>query len=161
MFRKRLSASGLYETVRSVFNKIKDFRVNRESNISYNDALLSATAMFALKSPSLLAFEGDFKDNSIKGRNLRSLFGIEEIPSDTTMREIVDEIPTEVLYKPFKKIFSDVQRGKNLEPYIFMDDKYLIAIDGTGFFSSNSVHCKNCCTKKHKNGEVTYHHQAL
>ena len=33
--------------------------------------------------------------------------------------------------------------------------------DGTGYFSSSRVHCKNCCEKHHKDGRVTYYHQML
>jgi hypothetical protein len=43
-----------------------------------------------------------------------------------------------------------------------MDDYYLLSIDGTGYFSSNKIHCESCCTKtSSKTGEVTYYHQML
>src|SRR5665811_2454757 len=45
---------------------------------------------------------------------------------------------------------------------VYLDDYYLFSIDGTGYFSSNKIHCKSCCTKTNsKTGEVTYHHQML
>jgi hypothetical protein len=37
----------------------------------------------------------------------------------------------------------------------------LLALDGTGFFSSKKVHCENCCQKAHQDGSITYYHQAL
>jgi hypothetical protein len=37
----------------------------------------------------------------------------------------------------------------------------VVACDGTGMFSSNTVHCENCCAKHHKDGQITYYHQML
>jgi hypothetical protein len=34
-------------------------------------------------------------------------------------------------------------------------------MDGTGYFSSQKVHCPSCQVKEHKNGTVTYEHQML
>ena len=59
----------------------------------------------------------------------------------------------------FKDIFREVQRGKALEPYVFLDGYYLVAGDGTQYFKSEKIHCKKCLTKKHKNGQVSYSHQ--
>lgn len=68
-------------------------------------------------------------------------FHISQVPCDTTMREIIDEIPTERLHKPYTRIFAALQRGKDLEPYVFMDGYYLVALDGTGYFSFSTVLC--------------------
>jgi hypothetical protein len=43
--------------------------------------------------------------------------------------------------------FHQLQRGKCLEKMVYIDDYYLFSIDGTGYFSSNKIHCKSCCTK--------------
>ena len=66
-----------------------------------------------------------------------------------------------IYQKCFKLIFSQAQRGKVLENYPYLDGKYLLSIDGTGFFSSSKIHCDNCCEKHHRNGSKTYHHQML
>ncbi len=58
-------------------------------------------------------------------------------------------------------MFSSLQRGKVLEKYIYLDNKYLLLSDGTGFFSSKKIHCPNCCVKSHKDGSKTYYHQML
>jgi hypothetical protein len=42
-----------------------------------------------------------------------------------------------------------------------MDGHYLLSMDGTGHFSSNTIHCKNCCVKNHKDGSQSYYHQLL
>ena len=43
----------------------------------------------------------------------------------------------------------------------FLDGYYLMALDGTEYFSSQQVHCSGCLEKHHRNGQVTYHHQML
>jgi len=39
--------------------------------------------------------------------------------------------------------------------------KYLIPLDGIEYHSSKKIHCKNCLTKEHKEGEIPIHHQAV
>jgi len=34
-------------------------------------------------------------------------------------------------------------------------------VDGVQYFSSKTISCPGCLTKKHKNGDTTYSHQAL
>ncbi len=77
------------------------------------------------------------------------------------MREILDGADPSSIRPVFKKIFSSLQRGKVLESYSYLGDYYLLSVDGTGLFSSNTIHCENCCTKKNRAGERTYYHQLL
>ncbi len=42
------------------------------------------------------------------------------------------------------------------------ENSYLLSLDGTGYFSSNEVHCPSCLEKKNsKTGEIRYAHQLL
>lgn len=161
IFRQDISAQGLYSIVRREYSKIEDPRQSRKTSVSYVDALMSAMALFALKSPSLLAFEKDVRQDEVVLGNVKRIFHMSEVPSDTAMREIIDEIPLDQLHKPFTRIFAALQRGKDLEPYLFMDGHYLVALDGTGYFSSPSVHCDGCCVKNHRNGAKMVYHQAV
>lgn len=54
-----------------------------------------------------------------------------------------------------------LQRGKVLERFRQPEGFYLVAIDGTGYFSSDKIHCENCCIKQHTSGRVTYYHQVV
>ncbi len=54
--RQHLSADALFRLVRSGFDSIPDHR-GADAEIAFTDALMSACAMFALHSPSLLAFD--------------------------------------------------------------------------------------------------------
>ncbi len=158
--RKHLNADALFGTIRSEFEKIPEFRPGR--NISIPDVLMSAFAMFSLKSPSLLQFDHKRKDVA-ESQNLKTIYGIENIPSDSRMREIGDEIdPKKYIAPSFKVIYRHLQRGKALEPMVFFKGCYLLNLDGTGFFSSKKVNAPYCMEKVNKKtGEVTYYLQML
>ena len=157
--RKLLSAKGLNDTVRECFAEI-EFPKLQKGAISWVDCLMSGLAIFGLKFSSLLKFDKGKKTKLVK-KNLENLYGVLNAPSDTYLRERLDNITPEKLRKPFKKIFANLQRGKVLEGYTSVDGYYIVAVDATGQYSSSKVKCKNCCTKKHNNGDTTYHHQML
>ncbi len=159
-FRKSLKASALIESVFKRFSRIQDPRNLEDPKITMADHLMSGFAVFSLKFPSLLEYDRRAKDSVIK-KNLKSLFHVQNPPSDTYLRERLDEINPALLRPVFKMIFSKLQRGKGLEPFHFMDGYYLISLDGTGEFFSNKVSCSDCCRKEHKNGKVSFYHQML
>ena len=136
--RKQLSADALFERLRTGFAEIADHRPGTPK-ISLPDALMSAFAMFSLKSPSLLAFDEERNEG-----NLQRLYGIEQVPCDTRMREILDPIDPESLRPLFKTVLRALQRGKALEDMVFIEGHYLLALDGTGYFSSRAIHCESC-----------------
>jgi hypothetical protein len=152
--RKGLSADALFALMRHRFADIPDPRPLKPT-IPLADALMSAFAMFVLKDPSLLAFDGRRND-----ANLKAIFGIGQIPCDTAMREILDPIDPEQLRPAFDAVLRELQRGRVLERFQFLGG-YLLSLDGTGYFSSEKVHCPSCQVKNHKNGTVTYQHQML
>ena len=88
--RKYLNADALLSTIRCEFDKIPDFRKG-DVNISITDALMSAFAMFSLKDSSLLEFD-QRREKEAECQNLKNIYGIGNIPSDSRMREIGDDI---------------------------------------------------------------------
>src|SRR2546425_5638867 len=153
--RKHLSADALFHLVRSGFATIPDPRCD-DGDISLTDALMSAFAMFSLKAPSLLAFDKERAEG-----NLHTIYGIERVPCDTHMREILDPVSPKWLRPVFTSVFRQLQRGKALEEMMFLDGHYLLALDGTEYFSSKTIHCPSCLTKHHRDGSITYAHQML
>ena len=153
--RKRLSTDALYILLRCRFENIPDSRAGL-ATISLADALMSAFAMFSLKDPSLLTYDGRRNDENIK-----RLFHVGTIPSDTQMREILDPVTPASVRPAFNDIFRELQRGKALEKYVFHKGSYLLCLDGTGYFSSQKIHCPSCLEKVSKTGETTYSHQLL
>lgn len=158
--RKQLNADALFSTIRQEFQKIPEFRPGKP-DISIPDSLMSALAMFSLKDPSVLQFDGR-RQNEVERQNLQNIYGIEVIPSDSRMREINDEIDPKYLSPVFKDIFRQLQRGKALEPMVFYEGCYLLNLDGTGFFSSKKLSAPFCLEKvDKKTGQLTYYLQLL
>lgn len=153
--RQHLSADARFRSLRSGFADIAEPRPGKPE-ISLSDALMSAFAMFSLKSPSLLAFDKERTEG-----NLQRVYGIERVPCDTAMREILDPAEPENLRALFKHVFRALQRGKALEDMVFVQGHYLLALDGTGYFSSKQIHCESCLETHHRNGTVTYSHKML
>jgi hypothetical protein len=153
--RQHLSADALFDLLRTGFTTIADHR-SGDTDISLTDALMSAFAMFSLKSPSLLAFDKERTEG-----NLQRVYGIERVPCDTAMREILDPVTPESLRPLFTHVFRALQRGKALEELVFVEGHYLLALDSTGYFSSQQIHCESCLETHHRNGTVTYRHQML
>lgn len=144
-------------TIHNRFTDIPDHR-KREGKISLPDALMSGYAMFALKDQSLLLFDNRRKNDE---DNLNRVFGIQNVPSDTQMREILDHVDPDLIRPVFNNIFNQLQRGKALEPMAFYQGCYLLSVDGTGSFSSEKLSSSSCLEKKSKNGKITYYQQVL
>ena len=153
--RKHLSADALLGLLRIGFAELADHR-SGQPDIALTDALMSALALFSLKSPSLLAFDQERTEG-----NVPRVYGIERVPCDTAMRAILAPVAPESLRPLFKRVFGALQRGKALEEMVFVDGHYLLALDGTGYFSSQQIHCASCLETHHRNGTVTYRHQML
>ena len=153
------SADRLYGIVRNAFSTVKS-ETGKKPFYSSSDVLMAGLAIFSQKFPSLLAFEKSLSNFEPLFNNLHKLMGIEKIPSDTQMRERLDRIPNCELRKPFLSIHQELQKSGVYERFLYKG-KHIIAIDGTGFFSSRSVSCPNCMTKKSKTHGTLYEHQAL
>lgn len=152
---------GLLELTRAEFSKIQNGIGERNGNstqgITRTDCLMSAMAMFGLKYQSLLQFDNGRGDVSIK-KNISNLYGVVKVPCDTYLRERLDDVSPGDLRPAFKAIFNELQRGKGLDEYQYLNGHYLISADGTGLFESKSIHCKKCCKKKHRDGTTSYYH---
>jgi hypothetical protein len=74
------------------------------------------------------------------------------------MRERLDPVLPALLRPVCKSVFRQLQRGKALEPMAFLDGHYVLALDGTGSFSSKRMHWASCLRKVH-HGSITYDHQ--
>ena len=157
--RKSLCADSLISTVYKQFQKIPDPReLPKTAPISFTDVLMAGLAVFGLKFPSLLQYD---QNRKTLDDNLRNLYHINRPPSDTYLRERLDELDPMFMRPAFRKIFVELQRGKCLEEFEFLEEGYLLSLDGTGEFSSSKVCCQQCCKKEYKDGSISYYHQML
>ncbi len=156
--RKHLNGDALIKTMRKGFAGLRDHRSGSVTH-TLEDSLMAGFAMFSLKDPSLLAFD----ERRFTGpHNLMTIYGMGSIPCDTSMREILDGVDPNDLRPLFKEAFRQLQRGKVLEKYLFMGTGYLLNLDGTGYFSSDSVYSDACMEKKSKKtGKIIYYLQTV
>jgi hypothetical protein len=152
-----LTIDQLLKRVRVGFEQVEDHRASN-TVISLPDALMSALAMFSLKDSSLLEFD----ERREKDENLKRIYQMEIVPSDTQMRAIIDEVDPEALSPQFKDTVGQLGQRKALSELAYLGGYYLLTLDGTGYFSSKKVHCPACLQKKNsRTGEITYSHQLL
>ena len=157
--KKHLSFTGLRRTISEHFRKIDDQRQAGKVDYSVHDCLMSGLAMMFFQDRSLLSFQRRMAQKD-QLTNLKSVFAVQSIPKDTQMRDILDTLPLDLFDPIFVSFLSHLQRGKQLADYRFVDNKYLIAIDGSEYFSSEAIHCPGCLRTKSKK-QTRYHHQIL
>ncbi len=152
-----LSADKLFQLVYQTFANVPEHRT-MNVEISLADALMSGFALFSLKDPSLLAFD----ERRAAPENLQQIYHLQQIPSDTQLRTILDEVAPEHLRPVFTRVFQTLRGAKVLRRLCFMGHYYLVSLDGTGYFSSKKIHCDQCLERKNsRTGEITYTHQLL
>jgi len=155
--QEKITFDALMGTLSEEFAQLPD---HRRANSSYAlaDVLRSAFAMFSLKSPSLLAFKELTKQEE---KNLKAIYQIQSVPSDTQMRTTLDPLSPAPLRTLFAKLFHKLSEAGVIKEYEYWKSQLLISIDGVEHFSSTKVHCNHCTTRAHRNGETSYHHSGL
>jgi hypothetical protein len=122
------------------------------------DAALGAFAVFFVQSPSFLAHQQDMQRRTGQN-NAQSLFGLDQVPSDPQIRNLLDPILPEQLAPPFWRVFEQLRDGDYLRAYQGHLGLWLCALDGTQYFSSEKIHCAQCTTRVVN--DRTYYSHAL
>lgn len=155
--QEKITFDSVMELLSEKFAEISDHRrVNR--SIELPDILRSAFAMFSLKSSSLLSFEEQTKREK---ENLKSIYHIETIPSDTQMRAALDPIDPDPLRDLFVSLFEKLNKSGLIKEYEYLKGHVIVSVDGVEHFYSTKVHCNHCTTRTNRNGETSYHHSGL
>ena len=158
--KKHLSFSALRKSVGELFDRIDDRRQSGKVDFTLHDCLMSALAMMFFQDPSLLSFQRRMQER-MHCSNLKTMFAIEAIPSDAVLRKAVDAVDTKLLDPCFSILFGHLQRGKQLLAYQLESGHYLIALDGSQYFSSEKINCPSCLTYKGEKSKMRYSHQIL
>ncbi len=137
-----------------------DKRRGRNCRYTMADIGLSAFAVFFMQSPSFLAHQKALEGR--RGRtNCASLFGIETIPTDNHIREMLDPVPPEALFGMFDRTLEALRKGGGLADFQRLGGHVLIALDGTEYHCSRKICCPQCSHRKRNDGGLEYHHQML
>lgn len=155
------TVAGLVEAVRASFRALPDARKGgNNQRYTMEDAGLGAFSVFFTQSPSFL----DFQVRMQKERgcsNAATLFGVDRIPSAQQIRNLLDPVDPVHLAPLLLEIVEGLYRTGALEGHRAFADGFLVALEGTQYFSSEAICCPNCSTRTRADGSVHYSHTAV
>lgn len=155
-----LKLTRMIKGLEQTFEKFPEHRRGKNSQYEIADAGMGAFSVFFTQSPSFLAYQRDLKLR--KGRsNAEKLFALRDIPSDNQIRSLLDPISPSHLEDYYRQIFRDLEREGVLKGFQSFANKLLVAMDGTEYFSSKKIDCRQCSQRVLKNGEINYFHSVL
>jgi hypothetical protein len=150
----------LLSELKAVCATFPDPRQGRTGNIAMADFGLSAFAMFFMQSVSFLAFQRRLEQGYGRS-NCQTLFGIEKIPSDNYIRMMLDGADPALLQPCFVRVEQLLAEPATGVAFGRLGGRILVAWDGTEYFRSEKLDCRNCLTCKHSNGKVDHYHTLL
>lgn len=155
-----LTLDGITKQLRSTFETFIDPRKGKNRSYALTNAALSAFSVFFMQSPSFLEYQRSLEQTQ-GNNNARTLFGVHEMPSDNQIRNLLDSTPPGRLKPIYSFLCNGLKQAGVVDSYRSVNGTLLFAFDGTEYFSSKTIHCDDCSTRPHANGQVTYSHTAL
>ena len=110
--------------------------------------------MFFMQSPSFLEYQRSLEP-AHGNNNARTLFGAHEIPSDNQNRTLLDATSPTAVEPMYAYLFNALDQAGVIDAQRSLGHTRLLALDGTPYFSSPTIHCEPCSTRRHANGTVT------
>lgn len=154
----------IVKLMRKNFDKLPDKRSNKHQTYSMTDIALSAFSVFYFQSGSWLNFQRNMLSSSGRS-NAKSLFDIENIPSDNHIRDTLDGINTKELQPVFDELYTLLLKKNRLDKYQVLDKTIPILLDGTYYHHSKKIHCNHCQTKQKEDIKgkkyIEYYHSAI
>jgi hypothetical protein len=136
---------------------LPDKRAGSNTRYWIGDIGLAAFSVFFMQSPSFLAHQRTLEEG--RGRsNGQTLFGMTMVPSDNHIRQMLDGAPTDHFDLVFAQIVRDLDESGGLKPLRRLDDRVLVALDGSEHFCSRKITCPHCSTRLRSDGQTEYFH---
>jgi hypothetical protein len=155
-----LDFKDLVTYLKQTLQKLPDKRQGQNSRYGMDEAGLGALSVFFTQNPSFLAFQQMMQASKGKS-NAQSLFQIEKIPSDNQIRNLLYEVDPKQVAPVFSYVLEQLKQAGEIQRWRGLNKQVLIALDGTQYFRSSKIHCRRCTKTEHKNGRITYSHQAI
>lgn len=162
-----LSLDFLVESLKEIMRAAPDKRTGKNCVYSMEDAALAAFAVFTTQSPSFLAYQRTMEQTRGQS-NAQTLFGMSQIPTDNCVRTMLDPVAPSHLFPLFTQIFEALNAGGHIDPFrVSLEASedgpgaLLIALDGTAYHHSHTIHCPQCTVAKHHNGQTSYSHTVI
>lgn len=161
---KSLTLEAMIGRLSAAFGRVPDDGAANLIDYPMHDTLMSGLAMMFFQHPSLLPFQRVMKQNR-KRCNLETIFGVQDVPSDTQMREILDGVPIEPVRRLVPELFEGVRRAGwatqfkiHLPTGQHRGDYYTLAVDGSDYLHSTRIQCPGCLRWTDAEGTVHYRH---
>jgi hypothetical protein len=151
----------LHAILRQRIEPLPDHRKpSPNTRYTIQDAVLSAFGIFFTQSPSFLEYHRRLQHT--KGHNnAQTLLGVAQIPCDNQVRTLLDPLAPSYLDPVFIEVFKSLDQHRMLDTFRVLGDQLLVALDGTNYFASQTIHCQNCLTRQLSNGHTLYYHAAI
>ncbi len=150
----------LIDALRVCCEQFPDKRTGNNLSYGMGDIAMGAFSVFFMQSPSFLAHQCALETGRGKS-NCSSLFGMEKIPTDNHIRDILDPVEPFELFPLFAKTLDVLEERGALRFFHRLDGHVLIALDGTQYFKSQKLGCLNCQTRKRNNAKTEHYHCLL
>jgi hypothetical protein len=157
---EELKLSRMIKSLEQVFEGFPEHRTGKNSQYDLADAGMGAFSVFFTQSPSFLAHQRDMKLRK-RHNNAEKLFELRSTPSDNQIRNLLDPVSPTHLNRFYRQAFQALEQAGVLKGYQSFAHQFLVAIDGTEYFSSKKIHCEQCSQRLLKSGETNYFHSAL
>src|SRR5215475_5817266 len=161
---KSLTLEAIIELLATAFGELEDARAADQLTYPLHDTVMSGFALMFFHHPSLLQFQRAMPQKR-RRCNLQTIFGVHEVPSDTQMREILDGVEPEPLRALLPQLCEKVRRagwGGRFTPPLpsgqHQGTYYTVALDGSEYFHSTTIHCPHCLRQPAAKGQVHYSH---
>lgn len=153
--------------LRTHFSGLAETTDKRRADYQLGDILLSGFAMFFFQEPSLLQVQARLLRK--KGRcNLQTMFGVAAVPKDSQMRERLDDVAPESVRVLLPVLFEKIRRCGWAKEWVnersdgsCAGSYYVMALDGTDYFSSEAISCGQCLVRKDNSGKLHYRHTVV
>lgn len=129
----------------------------RDGEYTMSDIGLAAFSLFFMGSPSFLAHQRLLARG--QGRsNCETLFGMTAIPSDNYIRQMLDGAAPSAFDPLFLRA---IEAAGPLDGFQRLDGRVLIALDGSEYFCSRKITCRQCSSRRRADGGTEYFHAFL
>jgi len=162
-----LTLEAIVDLLATTFGGIDDSRATEQLSYSLPDTVMSGFAVMFFQHASLLQFQRAMEKKRQRC-NLQTIFGVHEVPSDTQMREILDEVKPEALRGVLPELWEKVRRAgwsrrftTTLPSGEHQGTYYTVALDGSEYFRSTQLQCPHCLHQTDPQGREHYSHKIV
>ncbi len=148
-------------SLRRCLDGFPDKRRGLNTRYAMGEIGMAAFSVFFMQSPSFLAHQRRFEEGHGRS-NCETLFGICKIPSDNHIRDMLDAASPALLHPVFEEAVDLLEQAPGgLDDFRRLGGHVLIALDGTEYHCSKTIHCAHCSTRHRGKEGMEYFHSML